>query len=813
MKVRHRHLFAIGLTIATTAIGVYFASSRPMIASFNRLENQRARQDVMRVRQSFVQEVDQLHAKTIDWSNWDDSYRFMKDRNQGFLRSNLIPQTFLDLKIDMVMFLDPSGKEFYSRAEPRLKDLPLLSPEDVRDQMNEGGFLTSLSPTGHGKGGVLLFRGIPVAVSARPILGTAGSGPSRGWLVFVRYLDKSVVGDLRRVTDQDVSLLIPGQTTTITGEAEKALSLPANQGETISAVDDDHLVGLSEVRDIHGKPAIILQTNLPRTVSAQGAAMVRTVTWQLLAIGTVFSVIIILILERFALNRLSVLTKQVGGITDFAGGQRVKLRGRDELSFLAQRINEMLSTLEVGARDLLDSEDRLRVHNENLERTILERTQVIEHQAFHDQLTSLPNRALFNNRLVFALEKSRRNQVGTAVLFVDLDNFKLVNDSLGHDVGDELLVALAGRLVEAVRPGDTVARLGGDEFTILLEDLDDMAEAVKVAERIFESLRKPILLGNRETFACASLGLAYSNDSASSGTELLKNADTAMYRAKAAGKSGYIIYEESMNESAIDRLEMETDLRQALDRDEISVHFQPLVDIATHELRGAEALARWKHPVRGDVPPGEFIPIAEHTGLVLSIGYWILEMACAQAKVWRTENGDSDFVISVNVSGKQLRQADVVDRVKGILARTGLPASGLKLEITESVLMEDRDEIIARMCQLKELGVHLALDDFGTGYSSLSTLLAFPIDTLKIDRTFISGIGQEAGAMAIIEAIIAIARTMHMEVTGEGVETTAQEEVLLNLGCQTGQGYLYDKPLPAEVFGQRFQAAKHSRAA
>lgn len=782
-----------------------------MIASFNRLENQDASEDVLRVAKSLDQAVDQLHAKSIDWSNWDDTYRFMKDRNPGFIHSNLIPQSFFDLKIELVMLLDPSQERFFSMAVPRLKNLPLVDAEQVRGQLLKSGFLNRLPTVGPGKDGILLYHDLPLAISVRPILRTAGEGPSRGWLLFARYLDSNVLEELRRVTDQDVTFLAPVSDGLQDPDIQHEIATLQRQNVALKTIDDRRLAGFTEVRDVFGKPAIILKTTLPRTISMQGSSVVRTVTWQLLAIGTFFSIIIIIILERFALSRLSVLTRQVGGITDFASGQRVELRGRDELSFLAHRINEMLGTLEAGAQELRASEDRLRIHNENLEKTILERTQLIEHQAFHDQLTGLANRALFNNRLTFALDRAGRNGKGTAVLFIDLDNFKLVNDSLGHDIGDQLLVALGGRFRDAVRPGDTVSRFGGDEFTILLEDLHGIEEAVNVAERIFGSLREPISLGNRETFASASLGLAISDGSDATGISILKNADTAMYRAKAAGKSGYVIYDESMNECAIERLELETHLRQALDKGELSVHFQPMVDLTTHTLRGAEALARWTHPDRGDVPPGEFIPIAEDTGLIITLGYWILEQACEQAQEWRRQLAAADFVISVNISGKQLRQLDVVERVRDILDRTRLPASALMLEITESILMEDRDDVIDRMRELKDLGIHLALDDFGTGYSSLSTLLAFPIDTLKIDRIFISRIGHEEGAMAIIQAILAIAHTMQMNVTAEGVETFEQEQILFGLGCQIGQGYFYDKPLTAKAFGDQFRP--QSRAA
>jgi EAL domain-containing protein (putative c-di-GMP-specific phosphodiesterase class I) len=308
---------------------------------------------------------------------------------------------------------------------------------------------------------------------------------------------------------------------------------------------------------------------------------------------------------------------------------------------------------------------------------------------------------------------------------------------------------------------------------------------------------------NREAFASASIGIAFTSDSFIAPEALLKNADTAMYRAKANGKANSVVWNESMNDHAIERLELETDLRRALDNREIYVDYQPLVDLTTGSLEGAEALARWKHPTRGIVPPGMFIPIAEDAGMIISIGYWILEEACLQAVEWQQSFGLKEFTMSVNLSGKQLQAPDVVERVADTLERTGLLATSLKLEITESVLMANREDVVAKMNRLRALGVRLALDDFGTGYSSLSTLSMFPIDTLKIDRAFISRLGDEDEAMAVVEAIMAMSRSMKMDVTGEGVETEYQMNVLRALGCHTGQGYLFAKPLSVSDFSEQ----------
>lgn len=437
----------------------------------------------------------------------------------------------------------------------------------------------------------------------------------------------------------------------------------------------------------------------------------------------------------------------------------------------------------------------------------------IERLAFHDKLTGLPNRALFIDRTAFALARAGRHFLGTAMLFLDLDNFKYVNDSLGHDAGDRLLQQVAERILTAVRPGDTVARLGGDEFTVLLEDLHSERDAEDVAARILEALVPPVALGVGNAYVTASIGLAYVAGKESSPKELLKDADTAMYHAKARGKSCCVRFEPSMNDSATERMELETALRTALERDEMFIEYQPLVNLNSGEVSGAEALVRWRHPARGVISPARFIPIAEDTGLIVPLGYWVLEQACRQLRRWREETNRHHLTISVNLSGRQLERADVVERVRAAIERSGIDPRGVVLEITETILMRDPASVAEKLAELKALGIGIALDDFGTGYSSLSTLSAFPIDTLKIDRAFISRLEDEAGAASVVQAIVALSHSLRMGVTGEGVETGYQMRTIRELGCDTGQGYLFARPMSGTQFGRFLEGASKTNHA
>ena len=425
----------------------------------------------------------------------------------------------------------------------------------------------------------------------------------------------------------------------------------------------------------------------------------------------------------------------------------------------------------------------------------------LAHQAYHDPLTELPNRALFHDRLNRALSRARRHGKYIAVLFLDLDRFKIINDSLGHDAGDRLLVMVGQRLRARMRPEDTAARLGGDEFTVLLEDIEDIHHAAGVAERIAEDLRAPFEIGGREVFTTSSIGIAISDGHSHVADDLMRHADAAMYQAKAHGKARYRIFDEALTSRALEHLELENDLRRALLRGEFAVFYQPIVSLADRKVRGYEALLRWNHPTLGLLAPKRFIPIAEETGLIVPIGAWVMREACAQMRRWQDERAQP-LVISVNLSARQFEQPHLVADVAEILEETRLDACSLVLEITESMVMRDINSALETMRALKKLGVGLAIDDFGTGYSSLAYLKKFPVDTLKIDRTFVAGMNESAPHVtssdrAIVRAVITLAESFGVSVTAEGIENPDQLVQLLEMNCATGQGFLFARPCPA----------------
>jgi len=464
------------------------------------------------------------------------------------------------------------------------------------------------------------------------------------------------------------------------------------------------------------------------------------------------------------------------GAEHFATGNlefRLPLVRSDEMGEVIELFNSMAAALQENQEDL-------------------------SHQAFHDTLTGLPNRSLFQDRLAHAMARQGRDHKPLAVLLIDLDDFKTVNDSLGHAAGDQLLISVAQSIRTCLRPADTAARLGGDEFAVLVEDMRGRRDALNVAERILRAFTGKLVIDDKEVFVHGSVGIAISYGQEES-EELLRNADVAMYAAKAKGKSRYEVFDIGMHEGVLARLDLKTELQTAAERREFSLHYQPLISLATGRIVGAEALLRWEHPIRGFIPPIEFIPLAEETGLILDIGRWVLEEACLQTNHWQM-TFDADFKISVNLSGRQLQEANIVEVVNRATANAPIAGSSLTLEITESILMRDTKVTVGKLTELRKAGVHLAIDDFGTGYSSLGYLREFPVGVVKIDKSFTDGVAQGPEDSALARAIIKLAETLGMQTIAEGIETDEQVKQLIALGCTTGQGQFFSPALPAVEF-------------
>jgi diguanylate cyclase (GGDEF)-like protein len=503
-------------------------------------------------------------------------------------------------------------------------------------------------------------------------------------------------------------------------------------------------------------------------------------------LGVVLAVAALAFLALFGLwwtlqSRLRALGAAAAHWSRHDWAHRTGVQAHDELGTLAETFDSMadrLGELSVQVEDQLAQ---------------------LSHQAFYDRLTDLPNRALLKDRLGVAAARAVRRRGHVAVLFLDLDGFKLVNDSLGHDAGDALLVALAERLRRHVRPEDTVARLGGDEFVVLVEEVADESEALAIAERLLDRLAPRYRIDGHDLFAMGSVGVALSRPGADDPDGLLRDADVAMYHAKSRGKGRCAIFEPGMNAHAEERLALETDLRGALDRGEMRVAYQPIVRLESGRIIEVEALLRWDHPTRGPISPAQFIPIAEETGVIVPLGTWVLGVAARQAVAWRAAHPRVPVTMSVNLSARQLQHPALVADVRRIIRDTGLEPKRLKLEVTESAVMHDVDAAVAILELLKTLGIQLAIDDFGTGYSSLAQLRRLPVDVLKIDRAFVNRLEHGPADVAIVRSIMDLAASLDLSVTSEGIETVEQADRLRTLGCTQGQGFLYAHAVSPET--------------
>jgi len=1067
MTLRRRTLIATGAALLGTLLVVYALSAVVLMKPFAELEEEAARRNVERARDALSEQVSNLSTIAADYATWDDTYKFILDLNQQYARVNLVPETFLNLRLNLMVFVDARGRVAYAEAFELKRRKPVPIPEGLLEQVAPGKpLVTHQDPTASVSGLLLLPAG-PMLVASRPIVTSNGKGPIRGALIMAQWLDGRVVQEIGDITHLSVMLLRYRDPKAPADFRAAASDLSPSRPIVVRRPSNDLTFGYLLLSDIYQQPVAMLRTQAAYEIYQQGHATVRYLLVVRLLTGLAFGGVVILLMERWVLSRLARLSSRVAKIA--ASGDpsaRVSLSGSDELSGLAHAINAMLAALDRSQHDLQESEERYRAfveqgsagvwrlelerplpiglpeedqiahlyrwgyvaecnetlaqlhgyaraadlegvklrdflrpsdpHNAEQLRTFirggyrlseavsehvdahghtrsflnhlvgqvandslvsawgmqpditeLRRAEALlrmqtsainaasdqiiitdpdgriefinpaferesglafseiagrslrflrpdhhkasvpaefweairtgstwqgeiisrrkdgsiytvdstltpvkndqgavehfvainrsvtekriyegqlDHLAHHDSLTGLPNRLLLGDRLARQLtyaargaaacpERSRGKQPAQpdqrghllAVMFLDLDHFKFINDTLGHTVGDTLLKLAAERLSRSVRDADTIARTGGDEFTVIASGIGSSDDAGKVAQRILDAFSYPFRLEGQEFFVTVSIGISlYPADGADVDT-LIKHADTAMYRAKEMGRNNYQFFTRALTAAAVERVALEGGLRKAQEREELLLLYQPRVDVALGPPLGAEALLRWRHPDRGILSPTLFIPVAEETGLIVPITEWVLRTALAQNKAWQSQ-GLPPISVEVNISGRQFQQPNLIASIESILQETGLDPHHLGLEVTESALTRHPDLAVQALHRLKAMGISLLIDDFGTGHSSLNYLKRFPVDGVKIDRSFVANVTTSPDDAAIASAIVAMAHSLNLTVIAEGVETQAQLDFLRDIGCDQVQGFLISPPVSAEELAEYLRA-------
>lgn len=845
----------IGLSLSALFLVLLIASRLILLDSFVEIENGSVNRNVEQVVNALNGELTHLATLNGDYAGWDDSYQFIIDGNREFIGENM-PDTVLgQLKLNIVVFIRNNGDIVYKRAFDLNNKMPVSVPESFFKHLSpESPLVRHPGTESIVKGLLRLPEGI-MLFSSRPILTNEYKGPIHGALIMGRYLDSKGIELLAQQTKQNVNVLWVDDS--VIPEDFKLAMIKINDAAPVlvSSLSKDIVAGYTIIKDIYGDKALVIKIEAPRTIYRQG---VQTITYFILWFvfaAFIFAVVSYWLFEKLVLSRrmgkeseakyMAVVEHATEGILIvncenkkiLEGNNAFKsLLGYDNDQILKMSLYDILAedaetaVLEIERivkekRDLrlkhkdgslkyaelsastlshIDSQTMCVVVHDITERKLFE--EQLMDQATHDSLTGLANRNLLNDRLGQATAYQKRKKMLFAVMLLDIDRFKVINDTLGHSAGDSLLMQIAERLANSVRNYDTVARLGGDEFVILVNDVADTNDIITVAKNILDLFTASVKINEDELFVAASIGISMFPLDGDSADHLLMKADTAMYHCKAQGGNNYQFFAEEMNLKAKNRLSMETNLHKALEQQEFILYYQPKVDLSTGDICGMEALIRWQKDGKM-ISPAEFIPIAEETGVILPIGEWVLRTACRDIKQI-IDMGFSNLVMSANLSSRQFANDNLVELIGSILDETSLDPMYFELELTESILMKNEEKLIRKLFAIKDRGIRLSIDDFGTGYSSLSYLKKFPIDVLKIDRSFVMDITTNPDGASIVETILAMAHTLKLRTVAEGVEKLEEIIFLTEHGCEEMQGFYFSRPVPFDAFEELLRSGK-----
>ncbi|MGL6014997.1 MAG: bifunctional diguanylate cyclase/phosphodiesterase [Selenomonadaceae bacterium] len=829
-SIRIRIIKIMAMMFIAVAAAVYLILNTVMLNQINMLEKRYTEEHLLRAKHLLEEEGLHLAAVVFDWAVWDPSYAYIRDQNESFVETNLGVSTYENLKLTAIAFVDEQGVCVYAKEYDRERGVIRPASAAFIDALQTSPIIHNGDPA-YRVQGLLMLPGRPLLIAACPILPSETDQPVRGHLIMGTDYDADKISQMAKMLNVNLSVY------SLEAAAKGSVPLLADLSDVVQVIPEENKVaGTTVLSDVYGDPALRLRIEIPREIHEIGSRGLEITLMLVIGIFILFAIWTLTFLDKSVLRRLSNLSEEIRKI----GQDRIfsnRLRAQpvqDELTAVTDEINSMLGELESGQIQLAASEQGLKKANDELERRVWERTvelveanenlqkgiveraktqEKMEYIAYHDSMTGLPNRLLFSQLLSEAVYDASRAGKMLAVLFLDIDSFKMINDTMGHAVGDQLLQEVAERLTNSLRREDVVARFGGDEFIILISRMEDVKCIELIAEKLLSSFYQPFTLNDQDCFMTTSIGIAIYPMDGRTADQLIKNADIAMYKAKENGKNQYVLCTPHMRNIVSEMMRLSNKLYRAMERQQLEVYYQPQVDCQTGGITGMEALLRWNHPELGMVSPAKFIPLAEQTGLVIPIGEWILRTACTQAKQWQEEGLDR-VKLGVNLSLKQFQNHDIVAQVRGILAETRLEAEYLELEVTEGIAMEGKEYILKMLNTFKAMGIQIAIDDFGTDYSSLRYIKDLPASRLKIAMNFIQGIGVEPDGLlnkdeALTKAIIVLAKSLGIKVIAEGVETEKQLHFLQQWGCDEIQGYYFFAPLSAKAMGDLLRERKN----
>lgn len=793
-SIRTRFIGIMAVMLILTTGMVYLILHTVMQDKINILEDKYIIENVERTKKEIFKEIEVLDTIVMDWAVWDNSYQFMIDKNPEYIKANLSEDTLNNLKINIMLFIDNKGNLVHGEGYDIQKKESVPIDEALLKYIKDHSLLQN-NDVKYRKSGIVTLNGKDlILLSICPILTSAGEGPINGYIVLGANFTEKKIADIGEELSSEIKLTFLKDF-----EYDQKIFDLKDDKIQIDAVSDQKIIGRAFLDDIDGKHLLLLSIEKNRDINNIGEAGIKATLWLLLGLFFLFAIIITVILDRGILLRFQELSNDIRKIGE---GKDLSVRLKrqnidDELTDVSNEINGMLGALERSQLFLSKSESALKKSIEKLQDEVLEHQKTqeqIKYIAYHDTLTGLPNRNLLNELLVHSITLAERNNKCMAVLFLDIDGFKMINDSKGHGMGDQILQEVAERLLKTLRKSDVIARHGGDEFIVIIEELDNCSGVELIANKIVNCFQEPFHLENQDYFLTTSVGVAVYPADGQTPDMLIKNADIAMYKAKENGKNQYLFCTPVMKDVANETMELSTNLYRAIEKNELELYYQPQLSCHNNQIMGVEALIRWRHPVMGLISPAKFIPIAEKTGLILPIGEWVLRTACQQNKKWQ-EQGLPKIRMGVNLSLRQFHNNDLLNLVESVLKETKLAPQYLELEITETIAMKEKSYIINTLNAFRQIGVSIAIDDFGTEYSSLSYLKHLPVDRLKVAMQFIRGIGIDHKDEALAKGIIVLAKSIGMNVIAEGVETKEQLEFLKNHNCDEIQGYYFFKPL------------------